>query len=141
MELQAAWEGWAMVRSGTGKGAVGVTQVMGSSGSAVLQRQEVLREGTEGLGGPLSNPCPISTLPAWSLWGGGCFLVFTSEVLVAQSCPTLCDSIHCSSPGFPVHGILQARVLEWVAISSSRGIFPTQGSNWVSCIAGRFFTI
>ena len=48
---------------------------------------------------------------------------------VAQSCPTLCDPIGCSPPGFSVHGILQARILEWVAISFSRGIFPTQGSN------------
>ena len=37
-------------------------------------------------------------------------------VLVAQSCPTLCDPMDCSLPGFSVHGILQARKLEWVAI-------------------------
>ena len=36
-----------------------------------------------------------------------------------QSCPTLCDSMDCSLPGFSVHGILQARTLEWVAISFS----------------------
>ena len=40
---------------------------------------------------------------------------------VAQSCPTLCNSMDCSPPGFSLHGILQARVLEWVAISFSRG--------------------
>ena len=40
---------------------------------------------------------------------------------VAQSCPTLCDPIDCSPPGSSVHGIFQARVLEWVAISFSRG--------------------
>ena len=39
----------------------------------------------------------------------------------AQSCLTLCDPVDCSLPGFSVHGILQARILEWVAISSSRG--------------------
>ena len=39
--------------------------------------------------------------------------------LVAQSCPTLCDPIDCGPPGSSVHGILQARILEWVAISSS----------------------
>ena len=38
----------------------------------------------------------------------------------AQSRPTLCDRMNCSPPGFSVHGILQARILEWVAISSSR---------------------
>ena len=48
-------------------------------------------------------------------------------VLVAQLCPTLCNIIDCSPPGSSVHGILQARVLEWVVISFSRGIFPTQG--------------
>ena len=48
---------------------------------------------------------------------------------VAQSCPTPCDPVDCNLLGFSVHGILQARILEWVAISFSRGIFPTQGSN------------
>ena len=48
---------------------------------------------------------------------------------VAQSCPTLCDPVDRSPPGSLVHGILQARILEWVAISFSKGIFPTQGSN------------
>ena len=40
---------------------------------------------------------------------------------VAQSCPTLCDPMDCSLPGFSVLGIFQARILEWVAISFSRG--------------------
>ena len=46
-----------------------------------------------------------------------------------QSCPTLCDPIDGSPPGSSVPGILQARTLEWVAISFPRGIFQTQGSN------------
>ena len=50
------------------------------------------------------------------------------KVLVTQSCPTLCDPMDCSQPGSSVHGILQARVLEWVAIPSPR-IFLTQGLN------------
>ena len=54
---------------------------------------------------------------------------FESESEVAQSCLTLCDPMDCSPPGSSVHGILQARILEWVAISFSRGIFPIQGSN------------
>ena len=48
-----------------------------------------------------------------------------------------------SLPGSSVHGSLQARILEWVAMTSSRGIFPMQGSNprlCVSYISGRFFT-
>ena len=48
---------------------------------------------------------------------------------LAQSCSTLCDPTDCSLPGSSVHGISQARILEWVAISFSRGIFPTQGWN------------
>ena len=49
--------------------------------------------------------------------------------LVAQSCPTLCDPMDCSPPGSSVHGILQARILEWLATPSSRGSSSTQGSN------------
>ena len=44
-----------------------------------------------------------------------------SESEVTQSCPTLCDPMDCSLPGSSVHGIFQARVLKWVAISFSRG--------------------
>ena len=50
-----------------------------------------------------------------------CVKVKESEV--ARLCPTLCDPVDCSLPGFSVHGILQARILEWVAISFSRGFF------------------
>ena len=46
-----------------------------------------------------------------------------------QLCPTLCDPVGLSPPGFSVHGVLQARILEWVAVSFSGGIFRTQGSN------------
>ena len=42
-------------------------------------------------------------------------------VLVAQSCPTLSDPMDCSPPGSFVHGIFQARILEWIAIPFSRG--------------------
>ena len=45
------------------------------------------------------------------------------ESEVAQLCLTLCDSMDCSLPGSSIHGIFQARVLEWVAISFSRGSF------------------
>ena len=48
-------------------------------------------------------------------------------VLVTQSCPALCNSMDCSPPGSPVHGIFQVRILEWVAISFSRVL--TQGLN------------
>ena len=47
-------------------------------------------------------------------------MVFESESEVAQSCPTLCDPMDCSLSGSSIHGIFQARVLEWIAISFSR---------------------
>ena len=52
-----------------------------------------------------------------------------------------CDPMDCSLPGSSVHGILQARILEWVAMPFSReSPWPRDGT-WVSCIADRFFTI
>ena len=62
--------------------------------------------------------------------------------IVAQLCPTLGDPMDCIPAGSSVHGILQARTLEWVAISLLLGIFQNPGIEpWVSCIAGKFFTI
>ena len=52
-----------------------------------------------------------------------------------QSCPTLCDPLDHSPPGSSVHGILQARILEWVAISSSRGSSQQRDRNCISCIS------
>ena len=62
-------------------------------------------------------------------------------VLVAQSYPTVWDPVNCSLPGSSVHEILQARILEWVAIPFSRGSSWPKDQIWVSCIAGRFFTV
>ena len=60
---------------------------------------------------------------------------------VAQSCPTVCDPMNCSLPGSSVHGIFQARVLEWVAISFSRTATQTFASvftcTWASLVAQR----
>ena len=56
---------------------------------------------------------------------------------VAQSCPTLCDPMDCSPPGSSVHGLLQARILEWLAISSSRGTSLPRDWAHVSCIGRR----
>ena len=58
---------------------------------------------------------------------------------VAQSCPTLCDPMNCSLPGSSLHGILQARVLEWIAISFSRGSSRPRDRARVSRIPGRCF--
>ena len=64
-----------------------------------------------------------------------------SESEVAQSCLTLCDSMDCSPPGSSVHGILQARILEWVAISFSRGSSRPRDWTQVSHIAGIRFNL
>ena len=76
------------------------------------------------------SPKPAPLL-AWILW--------KSEV--ARLCPTLCDPMDCSLPGSFVHGIFQARVLEWVAISFSKGSSWPRGWTQVFCLAGRCFTI
>ena len=60
--------------------------------------------------------------------------------LVTQSCLTLGDPMDRSPPGSSVHGILQARILEWVATSSCRGSFQPRDWAQVSLIAGSFFT-
>ena len=57
------------------------------------------------------------------------------EMKVAQSCLTLGDSM-----GYTVDGILQARILEWVAFPFTRGSYQRRDRSQVSCIAGRFFT-
>ena len=64
-----------------------------------------------------------------------------SENEVAQSCLILCEPIDYSLPGFSVHGIFQARVLEWVAISFSRVSSWPRDQTQISCIAGRCFTL
>ena len=61
-----------------------------------------------------------------------------SEVVVTQLCLILCDPMAYSPWGFSVHGILQARLLEWVAIPFSRGSSQSRDQ---TCFAGRFFTI
>ena len=62
-------------------------------------------------------------------------VMYGCEVKVAQSCPILCDPMD-----YTVHGILQARILEWVAIPFSRGSFQPRYQTQVSTIAGGFFT-
>ena len=60
------------------------------------------------------------------------------KVLVIQSGPTLCDFMDCSQPGSSVHGILQARILEWIAISFSRGSSqPKTGKAFLNARPGK----
>ena len=63
------------------------------------------------------------------------------ESEVAQSCLTLCNPIDCSLPGSSVHGIFQAIVLEWIAISFSRRSSQPRARTLVSCIVDRCFTV
>ena len=80
-------------------------------------------------------PAPLSYHPDFLPSGNCCPLFFLKTVwscicccLVAKSCPTLWNLLGCSPPGSSLHGILQERILEWVAISFwRRSVFPTQG--------------
>ena len=63
------------------------------------------------------------------------------KALVTQSYLILCDPMDCNPPGCSVHGILQARILEWVPILFSRGSSWPRDQTPVSCIAGGFFTV
>ena len=67
--------------------------------------------------------------------------VISCYVLVAQSSQTLCNPVDCSLTGSSVRGILQARILEWIFNSSSRGSSRPRDRTQVFCVAGRRFTI
>ena len=77
----------------------------------------------------------LNNISGWGCGGGLCVCS------VSLLCLTLCDPMDCSLPGSSVHGISQARILEWVAIPFPRGSSWSRDWTWVSCIAGRFFTI
>ena len=68
-------------------------------------------------------------------------ILITGKVLVPQSSPILCNPMDWSPPGSSIHGISQTRMLDWVAISFSRGYSQSSDQTQVSCISGRFFTI
>ena len=74
-----------------------------------------------------------SSLPTYWMCNPKC-------VKVAQSCPTLCNPMDCSLPRSSVHGILQTRILQWVAVPFSRGSSQPTDQTQISHIAGRFFT-
>ena len=78
----------------------------------------------------------------WSLeWLYSDYIDYISgSCLVTKLRPTLCNPMDCSPQGSSVYGILQARILAWVAISFSRGSSQPRDPTWVSWIAGRFFT-
>ena len=71
-----------------------------------------------------------------------CLCLHTSKsvlCLLSRSCPTLCYNMGCSPPGSSVHGILQARILEWVAMPSSTGSLQPRDQTQVSRTAGGFY--
>ena len=85
-----------------------------------------------------------SDLCDWCKQSQSLWTILVCVRLGAYLCLTLCDLMNYRSPGSSVHGISQARILEWVAISSSRESFQPRDQtliSWVSCIAGGFFTI
>ena len=96
---------------------------------------------------PGDRPDPGTEPPSPALAGGFFtaeppgkpFTMYESESEVTQSCPTLWDPMGCSLPGSSVHGIFQARVLEWVAISFSKGSSQPRDRTQVSRTAGRHF--
>ena len=68
-------------------------------------------------------------------------LDFKCLLRITQSCLILCNPMDYSPPGSSVHGILQPRILEWASIPFSRESIQPRDGKWVSCTAGRFFTI
>ena len=89
---------------------------------------------------------PQSALSVWLLMGPWCsgsssvnWDKWSEAKLLSRV--WLCDPVDCSLPGSWIHGILQARILEWVAISFSRGSSWPRDRTWVSCIADRRFTV
>ena len=101
----------------------------------VSQRKSCADRGSGSLGEPTfqrpptpegPSSCPHRPTPA-----------HLCNFLHAQLCPTLCDPMDCSPPGFSVHGILQTRILKWVALSFSRGSSRTRdGTNAYPALAG-----
>ena len=88
--------------------------------------------------------CIVSVVFAWECfhhWSEIQSCLKVSESEVTQSCPTLCYPMDCSLPGSSVHGIFQARVLEWVAISFSRGSSWPRDWTRVPCIQGEDYTM
>ena len=94
--------------------------------------------------GDLPDPGMEPTSLGSPALAGGFFTTNTTydyESEVAQSCLTLCDPMDCSLQGSSIHGIFQARILEWVAISSSRGYSRPRDRTHISCVScnGRQF--
>ena len=87
-----------------------------------------------------ASPCGCFEHLNWNVWCVKSTCLYAKSL---QSCPTLCHPMDCSPPGSSLHGVFQARILEWVAMASSRGSSRPRDRTHVSCVscAGRqFFT-
>ena len=120
--------------------------------AAVVKSQTRLSDWTEqsqdGQNTPQSSLTQIYQSESFVLFFSNFFLqvsqfwrMCTLKVLVAQSCPGLCNPMDCSLPGFSIHGVFQARTLECVAISFSGWSSRPNNWTWVSYIDSRFFTV
>ena len=88
-------------------------------GSPLSHHQQQARNPPKRSSSPTSLFC---LLVHYSVWFGFYFLWCSSSI--TQSCLTLCDPVDCSPPGSSIHGILQARILEWAVMPSSRVSYP-----------------
>ena len=98
-----------------------------------------------------NNVLPITVLEQEREWSGyfipqmPCqhfrFMFMFMFMSFSQLCRTLGNPMDCSPPGSSVHGVLQARILEWVAMSSSRGSSWLREWTWISYIVSRFFSL
>ena len=83
----------------------------------------------------------VNYMYMYVICSGMCICSLKVKVLVAQLCPTFCNPMDSSLPGSSVHGILQAKILEWVANLFSKGSFQPRDQIPVSCSIGGLFTI
>ena len=113
---------------------------MGPSGSSHFQPSHPATSQDVGR----AKPLPARGGAVGLLWSLFPILVGGMEgrppAAAAQVLSCICDPVVCTPPGSSVRGILQARVLEWVAMPSTRGSCRPRDRTWVSYIAGRFFT-
>ena len=108
--------------------------LLGASHWPISRRQETVSPPRSSQ--PQSNKCVCVCMCVCV-----CVCVCVCMCSVAQSCLTLRDAMDCNPPGSSVYGILQAGILEWVAMASSRGSSQPKDRTQVSHMAGRFFTI
>ena len=142
LKLKRAWQGFVnWMASCTAR----LVEGLGTEGRRQHSYMSSAKSDTMKMAAVLDSNFP------WSQTNNVCFLRFLHDIciiltLLLTLCrgnvsKHLCDSMDNSPLGFSVHGILWARILEWVAILFSRGSSPPGDWTQVSCTAGRFFTV